>query len=326
MTKQRRRIRLALILATAIVVLPYFQSRFYAAANRLRSFGPIPAAAPTPKSKLAEQYATDLRIAAYNIAHGRGLAESNFNGGSPEQRLERLEKIAELLRSLDADVVVLNEVDFDSSWSGGVNQAAFLAREAGYRYRVEERNLDVRFLTWTWRFGNAILSKHPIESAAVIDLPGYSTTETWLAGKKRGLSATINANGKLLQVLGVHLSHRSETLRARSADQLVDIAAASKTPTIIVGDLNSTPSGFPNFQTSADSRNAIDILSAAPFSRHPLQPPVNNDALTFHSAAPKSIIDWILIPDDWQFSNYRVLLSELSDHRPVATEISPPSN
>lgn len=319
MTKRRRRIRLVLILIVAILVLPYFQSRYYSDANRIRSFG------PAATSENAEQFDPVLRIASYNIAHGRGLAESNWNGGSHQERMLRLEKIAELIRSLDADIVVLNEVDFDSSWSGGINQAEFLAEAAGFPYRVEQRNLDMRFLFWTWRFGNSILSKHRIESAAVIDLPGYRTTETWLAGKKRGINAAVTANGQSVRVLGVHLSHRSEALRTQSADQLVSIAARSRLPTIIAGDLNSTPSGFPNAQTSVDGRNAIDILSGAQLERNPQQPPVSDQTLTFHSSAPKSVIDWILIPSGFQFSSYRVHPSELSDHRPIVAEFSLPS-
>ena len=76
-------------------------------------------------------------------------------GGKPSERSDRLREIADFLIEVDADVVVLNEVDFDASWSGHLNQAEFLASRAKYPYRVEQRNLDFRVLGWTWRFGNA---------------------------------------------------------------------------------------------------------------------------------------------------------------------------
>ncbi|MAE61338.1 MAG: hypothetical protein CMJ49_08290 [Planctomycetaceae bacterium] len=44
--------------------------------------------------------ATQLRIASYNIAHGRGLAESNWDGGNSADRLTRLDHVYE-----HADVV-----------------------------------------------------------------------------------------------------------------------------------------------------------------------------------------------------------------------------
>jgi hypothetical protein len=75
-----------------------------------------------------------IRIASYNIAHGRGLADSNWHGGNLQQRLKRLDAIGALLRDVDADLVILNEVDFDASWSFGVNQARHLAEIAHYPY------------------------------------------------------------------------------------------------------------------------------------------------------------------------------------------------
>jgi endonuclease/exonuclease/phosphatase (EEP) superfamily protein YafD len=43
--------------------------------------------------------------------------------------------------------------------------------------------------------------------------------------------------------------------------------------------------------------------------------------MTFHSAEPKVVIDWILIPPDWRFLKYQVQPSLLSDHRGVVAEI-----
>jgi endonuclease/exonuclease/phosphatase family metal-dependent hydrolase len=86
-----------------------------------------------------------LRIATYNIAHGRGLAESNWDGGSPADHEARLQAIAAELRAWPVDVVVLEEVDFDASWSHRVNQAEVLARAAGFPYWIEQSNYDLRF-------------------------------------------------------------------------------------------------------------------------------------------------------------------------------------
>jgi endonuclease/exonuclease/phosphatase family metal-dependent hydrolase len=147
-------------------------------------------------------------------------------GGTAEERKTRLDQIAELLQDIDADIVVLNEVDFDSSWSLSTNQARYLAQQAGYSYWAEQRNLDFRVLTWKWRFGNAILSRYPILQSSVIDLPGFSSVETFFAGKKRALNCTVELNGNKVRILAVHLCHRSEAIRARSAEVLSEIAAS----------------------------------------------------------------------------------------------------
>jgi endonuclease/exonuclease/phosphatase family metal-dependent hydrolase len=262
-----------------------------------------------------------IRVACYNIAHGRGLATSNWDGGTIEDREARLQQIAELLKDLDADVVVLNEVDFDSSWSSSVNQAQSLANLSGYPYWAEQRNLDFRILAWTWRFGNAVLSKYPITHASELEIPGYSTAETCLAGKKRALNCTIATDRGELRIIGVHLCHRSEEIRVQSAQVIADIASSEGIPTIVAGDFNSTPTGFPNSQTDPAGNNAMDVLDASRlFQRLPEQSPESPTELTYHSAQPEKTIDWILIPKDFRFIEYHVEDSPLSDHRPVVAE------
>lgn len=262
-------------------------------------------------------------MTCFNIAHGRGVADSNWDGHEPTERISRLEEIADLLRTIDADIVVLNEVDFDSSWSHSVNQARFLAEKAGYPHWAEQRNLDFRVLVWTWRFGNAVLSKYPITNARIADMPSYSAWEALLAGKKRGVICDIRVRDDSFRVMGVHLSHRSESVRVRSAAVLVDIATNSELPTFVAGDLNSTPTGFPYSVSDPNGNNAIQTLDeSGRFSRFPRIPEVSSDYLTFHSVEPRSIIDWILIPSDWVFSRYTVDAAQLSDHRPVYADMN----
>jgi hypothetical protein len=58
------------------------------------------------------------------------------------------------------------------------------------------------------------------------------------------------------------------------------------------------------------------------FQRSPQNQPISEGDLTFHSAGPRSVIDWILIPSDWQFVHYAVDRSRLSDHRPVYADVT----
>ncbi len=306
------------ILLLAVVLVPYVFSRLTSPWRCLS----IHTTNDISSSKLSES-GSPLRIACYNIAHGRGLAESNWDGGNSAERIQRLDQIAEVLREIDADVVVLNEVDFDSSWSYSVNQARYLAQKAGYTYWAEQRNLDFRILAWKWRFGNAVLSKYPISDGQVVDLPGYSSWETVLAGKKRGLVCDITLGDRELRIFGAHLSHRSESLRVKSAEVFLDIATESSQPTIVAGDLNSTPPGFPESVSDSRGNNAIVTLDdSGCFQRKPIATPTTNHGLTYRSDDPSSVIDWILIPHEWRFSQYNVKASELSDHRPVYADVA----
>ncbi len=263
-----------------------------------------------------------LRIACYNIAHGRGLAESNWDGGTRDERLARLDEIAELLRKIDADVCVLNEVDFDSSWSHGVNQAEYLAQNAGYPYRVEQRNFDFRILFHKWRFGNAILSKYPVTNASIVDMPAFASWEALFAGKKQGVVCDMHVGGLSVRVVGAHLSHRSETVRADSAELISNLAQESSLPVIVAGDFNSAPAGFPECIRDPYGRNAMETFdNSAIFERFPVDTPTTSDTLTYHSADPSCVIDWLLIPRKWKFLDYTVEPSNLSDHRPVYADV-----
>ena len=53
-----------------------------------------------------ELLTAELRIARYNIAQGRGLVKSNWDGGDSVERRARLDEISNLLREIDADTVV----------------------------------------------------------------------------------------------------------------------------------------------------------------------------------------------------------------------------
>ncbi|NLE36788.1 MAG: hypothetical protein GX621_02045 [Pirellulaceae bacterium] len=315
---KRRSARIAVLLAV-VLFGPYFFSRLASPWRCVR----VRASADHRLAPSTGRDVDSLRVVCWNVAHGRGLAESNRRGGSREERRERLDHIAELLRRLDADVVVLNEVDFDASWSFGVNQAEYLAREAGYLHWAEQRNLDFRVLFWKWRFGNAVLSRRPIADAAVVSFPGFSRWETILAGKKRGLVCTIDAPGGPLRVLAVHACHRSEAVRVASAERMIDLAGDGGPALVMAGDFNSTPPGFPGSNRDAQGGNAMERLDdSGVVERRPKRPP-GPDGMTFHSARPECVIDWILIPPGWRFDDYRVVLSELSDHRPVVADIRP---
>ncbi len=314
--KVKRWIKWLVLLTLLLLLTPFLVSRWQASGNRIRLLNDEPA---TPIAN-----ANSFRIACYNIAHGRGLADTNWSGGDPQTRIARLDEIAALLSEIDADIVVLNEVDFDASWSNNVNQAQYLADKCGYPHRVEQRNLDFRVLYRTWRFGNAVLSKLPLSNAALIDLPSYSPWETAVAGKKRafGVDAQIS-EGRSVHVIAAHLSHRSEDLRERSADSIIQHVRNQRLPCLIAGDMNSSPVNFPRPNVTPDARNAMETFAKSQlFHRSQITPPTARSHFTFRSDNPDIVIDWFLVTEELYFKSYDVIDSQLSDHRPIVADIA----
>ena len=73
-----------------------------------------------------------IRLVSWNMAHARGGKLGETNWSDAEVRRQRLRGIGEQIREWDADIVVLNEVDFDTIWSNHEDQASIIANVADY--------------------------------------------------------------------------------------------------------------------------------------------------------------------------------------------------
>jgi endonuclease/exonuclease/phosphatase family metal-dependent hydrolase len=313
-----RRLVLAGGLVAVLVVCRYLSNGLLAERNAVRIRVIKTTAAPVPAGRIDRT----LKLAAFNIAHGRGTNASNWSRRA--ERQDRLRQIAGLLVDQQVDIAVLNEVDFDAVWTGYENQAEIIARAAGFQYVVEQRNLDVAIPFLRLRFGNAVLSRFPVESAQLVRLPAYSERERGLAGAKQGMRADIRLDDRrVIRLFPVHWEHRDGATRVRSAEVIAACVKDSPFPCFCLGDFNDCPSLFVEAPTTNKNR-AVDVLLGGGRLKTIPAARMTPDQLTFSSYAPVIAIDWILIPPDWEFASHRVLDLRLSDHRPVFAELSPP--
>lgn len=225
---------------------------------------------------------TPLRLVAYNIRHGEGM-----------DRVVDLERVADVLRALEPDVIALQEIDSVTERTGRVHQAArlgeLLGMEAAFGPFMDYRG---------GAYGMAILSRHPITDATNHRLPPGEEPRSALTARIR-----IGHDGPELLVAGIHL-YRSEVERLAQAETLVQVLADADVPVILAGDFNSTP-GSP-----------VMMLLSASWA----VPAKEEPALTFPADAPEREIDFILLrpADRFTVTDYRVVPESLaSDHRPV---------
>jgi len=236
---------------------------------------------------------TGIVVATYNIQYGAA----------------GLEKIAEDLRGLNADIIVLQEVDVH--WhqrSNFVDQASELAKQLG---------VDVRFAP-IYRlpgdsgrpmreFGVALLSKYRIVSFRNDSLTRLSTQEanpvpTLMPGL---LNVVVNVGGKRINVLTAHLDYRADPAVRRA--QVADIlrVVSDTMATILAGDFNAPPDAEelqPLFKRLDDVWESTD------------------PGYTYPAAAPTKRIDYILVSRLWTVQA-RVIPGTASDHRPVRASI-----
>lgn len=297
--------------------------------------------------------APGLAVLAYNIAHGRGAGPDNFNDESLAERDARLHAIADVLRG--HDVVVLNEVDFDATWSHRVDQAETLARLAGYRHVAEQRNFDFAFPLFVYRFGNAILSRTPLERCRRLEYPARSPWEARLLGHKQGLVCETVVRGHRFALVAIHLEHRDEATRVRSAQYVLQ-QLDQGVDAVLAGDFNSAPPGVLGAEPDPGGRTAVGLLltqggyhttaegvldvtvtptfptAAADDSLRASSSEAPGPAVSglrpgepgSSSFEPRKRIDWVLVPRTWQILKERVWSSRLSDHAALWALVAPP--
>ncbi len=317
-SKHRRRIgkkRVGLFILSLLLALPAWHV-IYRMGAHTRSIS-VETISPSAKITTPTEDGS-LTILAYNIAHGRGVSHDNYDAGSPAVREKRLLDIAALIESTHADIVILNEVDFDADWSYGIDQAVFLADYAGYPYIAKQRNIDILLPFFTHRFGNAVLSRIPITEAVLLDLPAHSIWESFIAGKKKGSVVTVLASpGFEIKLIAVHLEHRDEFIRVESARALLDYCERSTQPFIAAGDFNSHHPLSHGASVDSNGRNAIALIEASACLQNDYLPDLAAAAHTFPSTNPTKAIDWIFTNDGFTIQDVRVIESELSDHFPI---------
>ncbi len=190
--------------------------------------------------------AQSIRIATYNIHKGRGM----------DGRI-RIERILNVLRDIDADIVALQEVMVNTLGRSQADQAQFLADELGYSYHFAENRLHR--LGW---FGNMTLSRWPIQSAQRIDLS--------VAGRRpRGaLRTDIRVDRMMLHVFNVHLgtAMRERAAQAKLIDErllkMLDISGYR----VVLGDFNDWNHGLVT-QTLRQEFNLTDLAQHLPRTR-----------------------------------------------------------
>jgi endonuclease/exonuclease/phosphatase family metal-dependent hydrolase len=176
-----------------------------------------------------------LRIATYNIHRCRGL-----DGRT------RPERIAAVIRSLDADVVALQEVVGAGPHGGGHAESLGAALGMGWVMAPARQ----------WRghqFGNAVLSRLPIVQHLEQDL-------TWKTCEARRLQRVdVAFDGHTLHVYNVHLGtailerrHQARRLAAIVSDRHVS------GPKVVLGDFNEWMRGLATTLLS-EKLNSVDL-------------------------------------------------------------------
>jgi len=236
----------------------------------------------------ASATADDLfRVMSYNIHHGQGL-DGKLN----------LNRIAAVISEAKPDFVALQEVDFKTRRSGGVDQAARLG-ELCKMHAVFGRAIDYQ----GGQYGNAVLALKPIDATKNHRLPRADGKENRFA-----LAAKVQLNRRQhIVFFATHFDHKGSRARKEASEAIAALVPKSELLVVLAGDLNCEPD-------APELRPLSSVFSSA--SHEPLS--------TFPAKSPSKQIDYILFDKRarWRVETVEVLDDGgASDHLPILATI-----
>jgi endonuclease/exonuclease/phosphatase family metal-dependent hydrolase len=212
----------------------------------------------TASGVMAAEPAPDLRVVTLNLYHGGPSSGLVGDGGQLEARLTM---VTTELQALRPDVVALQEAS--AGWGRG-NVAARLAAALGLQHvhgpatsRVSPLSLLNQFLVFVMNFneGPAVLSRFPITSSAVHDLPRC----------EKALHPRVIVEAELATPWGPLRAYSTHTDRdACQHERIAELVAARRgpLPSIVMGDFNATDAA-PSVAALVNGAGFVDAFRAA---------------------------------------------------------------
>lgn len=318
------------------------------AATQLSGSSPARSKKPEPSS---------LRLLSLNLHSGQPEAgwgdEENWFGPLDVPKRQEiatkvLEETLEILREIDPDILLLQEVDKGQRRSGYLPQGKFLAQGLGLKYwrlgaaysgafiGIHRRPLHSTIPN-TSGYGLALASRFPVKSWHYKRLgrarpafvwggqPWQGTAMGLLAGLKSGLAAlsTVKFRAEEQRVLlasrlntplgelAVGTTHLSTQVAAASAQTRrcwTSLAELNEKSFVLAGDFNLSPEQV---------REALIILG------EDARPAFHETAPTFRALRPVHKIDQVLGVGWEPQSPARALKLPVSDHRALIVDIRP---
>ncbi len=212
----------------------------------------------TFKSAAAAEPKATLKVLCYNIHYGQG------NDG--EYNLPRL---AEVIKTLQPDLVALQEVDVGVERSGRVHQARKLGELTGLAVRYGPTQHYQGGL-----YGNAVLTKLPILDVHIQPLPYTEATPELTTYPRGAIAVTVTApNGQPLKFISTHFQHNLPEDRVAEARAINNFFATDDGSAILAGDMNATPDSEPvsilqkKWENNIDSPASPSAPSSKPTTR-----------------------------------------------------------
>lgn len=227
-----------------------------------------------------------LELMSYNIRHGVGM-----------DGVLDLERIAEVIRRENPDLLALQEIDHTCTRSGNRDIAGELGKALGMEAHFG------KFMDFQGgRYGMAVLSKLPVQEVNIHRLPDGAEPRIALE-----VQVTVQGMASPISFIGIHNDWTDDAIRIKQVNALLAAIEDSGRPTVLAGDFNAVPGDL-----------STDIFLCGGW---------NNlgdfKDFTFPADKPNRTIDYIMIKGFQNPSGQTRVVDEsvASDHRPIRASL-----
>jgi endonuclease/exonuclease/phosphatase family metal-dependent hydrolase len=287
----------------------------------------------------AEDEPSVIKVLTWNASflYGEGSEGPGYSSKNKLYYQTRLDRMIEEIKQWGPDVVCLQEIDFDSSRSHGVNQAQFIAKKTGHPYVAEAISWKANYIPFPYwpmsnnfgrlSSGGAILSRYPITEHQVFLLQKPQSNPWWyniFYLHRYFQQVKIEVGSKSFKLINLHLEAFDYRDREEQVKKLITLVQDNGLD-IVAGDFNMLPSSavrktkFSNGDDyEKDSSYEIMIqsglLEVIPNDIYALS---ESSYFTFPTSKPDRRLDYIFYRPELKMMKADVLASELSDHLPI---------
>lgn len=275
----------------------------------------------------------ELKVITYNIGYASGKLNNKAAQFNELEIRKNLAEMAQALRDLDADVIFLQEVDFNSARTFGINQAQYFADALAMPYSASVILWSHNYLPWPYWppsinygrivSGQAVLSKHPILKQEIIPFAKplhYAFWFRWFYPERALQKLEIQIGEAKISAYNIHFEAKHAAARLEQAKILVEkINTDPAQNKIVAGDFNSV--SFPALKETDKTPEAFDyILAHTQLKNAEASPFVLSNRNTASQWQPFQKIDHILTSPNFELQSMGNRVCEGSDHLPIWTE------
>lgn len=244
---------------------------------------------PQPEPPSADK---PLKVMTYNIHSGMGIDGTNG-----------LERIADNIEASGADVVGFQELSRGWLLDGSVEMLGWMSHRLDMPYMAFVPTVDDPL------WGNAILSKYPLDNVETGLLPSLGT----LIGRGFVSAEIDTGSGDPVLFYSTHLQHKGNDDYSKEGIHIAQLEVIldhwnNRPNTILVGDFNAQPE-WPQIELILDS-GFVDSWEEAG----------EGPGYTANARDPQHRIDWVFHTSDITATDAVNIESMASDHLPVIVE------